>query len=97
MPNLSDKKIIPEKSERTQCPFCIGNVFKFYQKRMKPLSTVNKLWNYVENIHRDELAAYASGKKACSICKARGSIFTPSSVRYFKNYIQKVHVIGLRF
>jgi hypothetical protein len=50
---------------------------KPYQERTKPLSTVNKLWDHVESVHRDELAA--SGKEACSICKARGTTFTPSS------------------
>jgi hypothetical protein len=96
VPEPLEIKTVPEKCKPTQCPFCIGNVSKPYQERTKPLSTVNKLWDHVESVHRDELAAYASGKKACSICKARGTTFTPSSVPHFKNHTQKVHVIRLR-
>jgi hypothetical protein len=49
-----------------------------------------------ENIHGLELAAFAAGRKACSICKARGIVFTPSSVPHFKNHTQRLHGIGLR-
>ena len=87
MPEPLEIKAVPEKYKPTQCPFCISNVFKLYQERTKPLSTVNKLWDHVESVHCDELAAYASGKKACFICKARGITFTPSSVSHFKNHI----------
>jgi hypothetical protein len=96
VPEPLEIKTVPEKYGPTQCPFCVGDVSKPYQERMKPLSTVNKLWDHVESVHRDELAAYASGKKNCSICKARRTTFIPSSVPHFKNHTQKVHVIRLR-
>jgi CTP-dependent riboflavin kinase len=54
------------------------------------------MWDHVENVHRLELAAFATGRKPCPICGARGIIFTPSDVLHFKSHIEIVHKIKLR-
>jgi len=95
-PKIKPEEIFPEKWGPTQCPFCIGNQSKAYQDQIKTLSKVNKLWDHVEKVHGLELAAFATGKKDCSICRARGIVFTPSSVPHFKNHTQTVHEIKLR-
>jgi hypothetical protein len=89
-------KIIPEKCDPLQCPFCLGNTALPYRDRTKKLSRVNKLWDHVENVHRDKLAAYETGKKIYTICEAKDVTFFPESVPYYKNYTQTVHVIKLR-
>jgi hypothetical protein len=89
-------KMIPEKCDPLQCPFCLGNTALPYRDRIKKLSRINKLWDHVKNVHRDELAAYETGKKICTICEARNVTFFPENVPHYKNHTQTVHVIKLR-
>jgi hypothetical protein len=96
LPDSPINQIIPEKYEPKHCPFCVSNLSKPQHEREKPLSRVSKMWDHVENIHRQELAAFANGKIPCPICKARDVIFTPLSVPDFKNHTQRIHDIRLR-
>jgi hypothetical protein len=95
-PNVKLEEIIPEEYKPTQCPFCIGNASKPHRKRMKPFSKVNKMWNHIENVHDCELAAFATGRKCCSICEERDLSFIPSDIRHFKSHTAKMHKISLR-
>ena len=89
-------EVIPEKYEPKQCPFCVSNLSKPRHERERPLSRISKMWNHVENIHCQELAAFASGNIPCPICKAREVKFIPSNIPHFKSHTQKVHDIRLR-
>jgi hypothetical protein len=95
-PDLPDLEIIPQTYAKTQCPFCIGNESKPWPERTKCFSTANRLWDHVENLHRQELAAFATGTKICLICKARQITFVLSSIPHFKYHSLKIHHIKLR-
>lgn len=95
-PEPPKKEMIPERCNPLQCPFCLGNTCLSYGARIETLSKTNKLWDHVERFHPDELAAYETGEKACTICEARDVTFFPKSVLHFKNHTQLVHGIRLR-
>ena len=95
-PGIKIEESFPEKYKPTQCLFYVDNASKSYQERIKPLSRVNKLWNHIKKIHRDELTAFTAGHKLCPIYETRDLIFTPSGIRHFKSHTQKVHKIKLR-
>jgi hypothetical protein len=95
-PEPPKEEMIPEKCNPLQCPFCLGNKCLLYGARTKTRSKTNKLWDHVDGVHADELAAYKTGKKACPICAARNIAFFPESVPHFKNHTQLLHVIRLR-
>lgn len=88
--------IIPERYEPLQCPFCLSDTRLPQLDREKRKSKINKLWDHVENIHRQELAAFDTGNRRCGICGIRDVDFTPSNVPHFKNHTQTVHGIRLR-
>jgi hypothetical protein len=50
----------------------------------------------MENIHRQELAAFDTGTRPCGVCGMRNIDFVPSSVPYFKIHTRTVHGIRLR-
>jgi hypothetical protein len=95
-PDLPDLEIIPETYGKTQCPLCIGDESKPWHERTKCFSTVNRLWDHVEKLHRQELAAFATGTKICPIWKARRITFVLSSIPHFKHHSLKIHHIKLR-
>lgn len=88
--------IIPEKYDLSQCPFCLSDTRKPSTNREERKSKVNKLWDHVENIYRQELAAFDTGTRRCGICCMRKVNFVPSSVPHFKSHTQKVYGIRLR-
>lgn len=79
-----------------QCPFCLSDQRLPPALREKKKSKINKLWDHVENLHREELAAFATGTRQCGLCGIRNNDFVPSSVPHFKNHTQIVHGIRLR-
>ena len=58
-------KIIPERYEPLQCPFCLSDTRLPPLDREKRKSKTNKLWDHIENIHRQELAAFDTGNRRC--------------------------------
>lgn len=88
--------IIPEKYDPLQCPFCLSDTRLLPIDREKRKSKVNKLWDHVEKIHWQELAAFDTGTRRCGIYGIRKVNFVPSSVPHFKNHTQTVHGIRLR-
>ncbi|ODM15441.1 hypothetical protein SI65_09044 [Aspergillus cristatus] len=89
-------EIIPESYDPSQCPFCLSDTRLPPSDREKRKSKINKLWDHVENIHRQELAAFNTGNRRCGICGIRNIDFIPSNVPNFKNHTQTVHGIRLR-
>ena len=87
---------IPEKYDTLQCPFCLSDRRLPWPDREKRKSKINKLWDRVENIHEQELAAFSSGSRHCGICGMRNVAFVPESISHFKNHTQTVHGIRLR-
>ncbi|KAE8386950.1 hypothetical protein BDV23DRAFT_196100 [Aspergillus alliaceus] len=87
---------IPEKYDPLQCPFCLADQRLPPLNREKKKSKINKLWDHVENLHREELAAFDSGTQRCGLCGMRSVDFIPSSVPAFKNHTQAIHGIRLR-
>jgi hypothetical protein len=63
--------MILEICEPIQYSFYVENTSKSYRGRIKSLSKINKLWNYVENVHRHEFTAFEIDQKACPICKTK--------------------------
>ncbi len=49
---------------------------------------VNQMWDHVEKVHCQELAAFATDEKYCPIYKEKGVVFTPSTIAYFKHYCE---------
>jgi hypothetical protein len=96
VPELPVAEKIAEKYQEKQCPFCVANLSLPRRDRETPFSRVNKMWDHVEKIHRQELAAFDTSKIPCPICKARGVPFTPLSVSDFQNHTQEVHEIKFR-
>jgi hypothetical protein len=90
MPESLEIKIeesFPEKCKPIQYFYYIGNISKFYQKRIKPLNKINKLWNYIDKIHNLEVTIFADDNKFYPICKIRKIIFILSNIRHFKHHI----------
>lgn len=86
----------PLRYDRLQCPFCLSDTRLPLPEREKRKSKINKLWDHVENIHQQELAAFDTGNRRCGICGIRNIDFIPSNVSCFKNHTQTVHGIRLR-
>ncbi|KAK6810583.1 hypothetical protein RU639_013666 [Aspergillus parasiticus] len=87
---------VPARYNPLQCPFCLSDQRLPPALREKKKSKINKLWDHVENLHREELAAFATGTRQCGLCGIRNDDFVPSSVPQFKNHTQIVHGIRLR-
>lgn len=87
---------IPEKYDPLQCPFCLADPRLPPSNREKKKSKPNKLWNHVENLHREELAAFDSGTRRCGLCGMRSIDFVLPSLPAFKNHTETVHGIPLR-
>lgn len=85
-----------EKFDPLQCPFCLSDTRLSPADRAKRKSKTNKLWEHVERIHEQELAAFDSGCRKCGLCRQRNIDFMPSSVSNFKNHTHTVHGIRLR-
>ncbi|PWY96036.1 hypothetical protein BO94DRAFT_542116 [Aspergillus sclerotioniger CBS 115572] len=89
-------RVIPEKYDPLQCPFCLSNTRLPPLDRVRRKCKMNKLWDHVEKIHCQELAAFDTGNRRCGICSIRDIDFLPSSRNEFKNHTQTVHGIRLR-
>ncbi|KAE8395985.1 hypothetical protein BDV23DRAFT_144093 [Aspergillus alliaceus] len=87
---------VPARYNLLQCPFCLSDQRLPPALREKKKSKINKLWDYVENLHREELAAFATGTRQCGLCGIRKDDFVPSSIPHFKYHTQTVHGIRLR-
>ncbi|GLA67413.1 hypothetical protein AtubIFM54640_010731 [Aspergillus tubingensis] len=94
--NLPPTESAPECYDPLQCPFCLANTRLPSADRERRKSKINKLWDHVQNIHEQELAAFDSGFRRCGLCGLRNIDFIPSSVPNFKNHTQTVHGIRLR-
>lgn len=86
----------PLRYDCLQCLFCLSDTRLLLPEREKRKSKINKLWDHVENIHQQELAAFDTGNRRCGICGIRNIDFIPSNVSCFKNHTQTVHGIRLR-
>ncbi|KAE8139909.1 hypothetical protein BDV38DRAFT_269677 [Aspergillus pseudotamarii] len=84
-----------DRYDPLQCPFCLSDTRLPLADRERRKSKINKLWDHVENIHGQELAAFDSGFRRCGLCGMRNIDFIPSSVPNFKNHTQTVHGIRL--
>ena len=87
---------VPARYNPLQCLFCLSDQRLFSAFRENKKSKINKLWDHVENLHREEFAAFATGTRQYRLCDIRNDDFVPSSVPHFKNYIQAVYGIRLR-
>ncbi|BCR96735.1 uncharacterized protein AKAW2_30054A [Aspergillus luchuensis] len=95
-PTPPKAEIIPERYDPLQCPFCLSDLRLPQVDRQKRKCKTNKLWDHVEKIHCQELAAFDTGNRRCGICSIRNIDFLPSSRNEFKNHTQTVHGIRLR-
>ncbi|XRM38740.1 hypothetical protein ABZX51_002137 [Aspergillus tubingensis] len=87
---------VVENFDPLQCPFCLSDTRLSPADRTKRKSKTNKLWDHVERIHEQELAAFDSGFRKCGLCRLKNIDFVPSSVSNFKNHTHTVHGIRLR-
>ena len=87
---------VPARYNPLQCPFCLSNQRLPPTLREMKKSKINKLWDHVENLHREELTAFATRTRQCGLCSIRNDDFVPSSVPNFKNHTQIVYGIRLR-
>jgi hypothetical protein len=87
---------VPEKLDDMQCPLCVCDTSLPWKDRMRVWKRRNKLWDHVENVHREELKAYSSGVKLCGICRERGISFIPTNVMEFKSHTLFVHGVPFR-
>ncbi|CAK47957.1 hypothetical protein M747DRAFT_243364 [Aspergillus niger ATCC 13496] len=58
---------VVENFNPLQCPFCLSDTRLSPADRTKRKSKTNKLWDHVERIHEQELAAFDSGFRKCGL------------------------------
>ena len=79
---------------KTQCPFCIGDEAKTYEKRISTFCRPSKMMDHVERIHLRGVSTDQTIPCPHPVCKSCGLVL--NNLMHFKNHVQTVHGISLR-